>query len=467
MNIAARLQEIAPPAGICISGAMHDQIVGKIDVPVAGLGERELKNIPRPVPVWRIDWAGGPRTVDGPEAPRQFERPAVAVLPFANMSGDPEQEYFADGITEDIITALTLWRSFPVIARNSCFTYKNRAVDIKQAARELNARYLIEGSVRKRGGRVRITAQLIDGASGHHLWAEKYDRELDDIFEVQNEIVQAITATVSPELTWAESARSASKRPEDLDAWDLCHRGMAVLRERTPEAIAEARAYFQRAIEARPDYADGYAALAPSYNNDILIGNADDWSAVADLALEAAQTAVRLDEASHKAHQELGTAYQWLNRTDDALSEAHMAVALNPNDAFTLHGLGNKSDLAGDGQGIAFMERAQKLNPRDAQLHSHLTFLARAYFNAGDFEASAGRARKAVHRSADYANAHFILALALGRLDRAEEARACLDRCDELLPGMVEQRRSWQPYADADSNRRLQGALEALRSPIR
>jgi TolB-like protein len=389
-------------------------------------------------------------------------RPAVAVLPFRNLSGDPEQTYFADGLSEDIITALTRWRSFPVIASNSTFAYKDQPVDIKQAAHALDARYLLEGSTRREGRRVRVTAQLIDGEGGHHIWAESYDRALDDIFEVQDDITYRIVATVAPRLAKAEFKRAAAKRPEDLDAWDCVLRGMALIYRRTTEGNAEARQWFERAIAIEPGYADAHAGLAMSYNYAILFDTPADREALAKKALAAARDAVRCDESSAVAHQELSTAYQWLDRHQDALAEIRIAVDLNPYDAVGLHQLGNKSDLAGDPAGISYMERAQRLNPLDVQLPARLTFLARAYFNIGADDDAVDRARQAIQRRADYPHAHFILALALGRLGRLDEARAALARCDELHPGFVESRRDWHPYVDPESNRRLQEALREV-----
>ena len=465
VNVAARLESLAEPGGICISGAVYDQVRDRIDVSFEDLGDRQVKNIDRPVRVWR--WlpdkgvaAGGGVPHERPLPPP--DKPAIAVLPFANMSVDPEQEYFSDGLTEDIITALTHWHSFPVIARNSCFAYKNKAIDIKRAARELGARYVLEGSVRKSGARVRITAQLIDGASGHHLWAERYDRELDDIFEVQDDIVQRIAALVAPELARAELRRSTNKQAEDLDAWDLCLRGMAPVRERTREGNAKARELFSRAIAVRPDYADAFTGLAMSYNIDVLIGAAEDRTATATQAMEAARKAIECDESSSSAHHELSTAYQLLNRLDDALAEARIAVDLNPNDAYALHALGNKSDLAGDPDGIAFMAKAQKLNPEDAQLYTHLTYLARAYVNIGKYGVAVERARQALRRRPDHAPAYYILALALGHLGELDEARAGLAKCDELSPGFVQSRRNWRPYADSASNERLREGLRRI-----
>ena len=464
VNVASRLESLADPGGVCMSAAVYDQVRDRLALPFVDMGERQVKNIDRPVHVWRL--AGVPT-----EAPQNAaavsdrtapDKPAIAVLPFVNMSADPEQEYFADGLTEDIITALTYWHYLSVIARNSCFAYKNKAVDIKQAGRELGARYLLEGSVRKTGARLRITAQLIDGASGHHLWAEKYDRQIDDLFDVQDEIVQRIAAVVAPRLATAEFKRSTDKQVRDLDAWDLCVRGMAAVRRRTREGNIEGRELLSRAIAIRSDYADAYAGLAMSYNNDILISAVEDRATTAGQAMDAARRAIECDRSSSWAHNELSTAYQLLGRVDDALAEARIAVQLNPNDAYGLHALGNKSDLAGDADGIAYMERAQKLNPEDTQQHVQLTFLARAYVNSGNIGAAVERARQAIRRQPGYAPAHFILAMALSRLGAIDEAKSELAKCDEFSPGFVESRRNWQPYADPASNERLQEAFRRI-----
>jgi adenylate cyclase len=464
VNVAARLEELADPGGINISDEIHRHVEGKLELGFVDIGLNKLKNIAKPVRVYQVqinaDGNGIQMVPHG--APPQTDMPAIAVLPFNNMSADPEQEYFSDGLTEDIITALTHWRSFPVIARNSCFAYKNKPVDIKQVGRELGARYLLEGSVRKGGVRVRITAQLIDGANGHHIWAERYDRELTDIFEVQDDIVQRIAALVAPELARAEIESSTTKQPQDLDAWDLCLRGTASLHERTAIGNANARDLFIRAIAIRPDYADAYSGIAMSFNQDILIEAAEDRTATASQAMEAAQKAIARDEASSWAHHELSTAYQWLNRIDDALAEARIAVELNPNDAYGLHALGNKSDLAGDPDGIALMEKAQKLNPADARLHTHLTFLARAYVNIGTHSTAVERARQAIRRRPDYAPAYYILAIALGYLGELDDARAALVKCDEFSPDFVDSRRSWQPYVDPLSNERLHEGLRRI-----
>lgn len=451
VNVAARLESICAPGAVCISGTAYDQVIGKLATEFESLGEQTLKNIARPVRVYQALGTGGGSPSSSTSAPVR-DQPSIAVLPFANMSGDPEQEYFADGLTEDLITALTRWRSFPVIARNSSFVYKGQDVDIKRVAKDLGARYVLEGSVRKGGNRIRITGQLIDGSNGHHVWAERYDRNLDDIFDVQDEIVQHISAVIAPTLDKVELARSTGKRADDLDAWDLCLRAKALLRQNTAATNEKARALFERAVAARNDYSDAYSGLAQSFNQDILIDVAADRSATAALAMGAARTAIRCDPASSWAHHELSTAYQWLNRLDEALDEARVAVDLNPNDAYALHALGNKSDLAGDPDGISYMERAQKLNPEDSLRHSHLTFLARAYIAAGNFAAAADRARQAIRRAPDYVAAYYAMGLALAHMERLADAREALARCDDLSPGFVASRADWAPYANDAKN---------------
>ncbi len=229
VNVAARLEGIAEPGGICLSNAAYEQARDKLKEAFVDLGERELKNIARPVRVYRIDLA--PATSAATEAPKPTlalpDKPSIAVLPFDNMSGDPEQEYFSDGISEDIIAALSKLRWFFVIARNSSFVYKGKAVDVKQVGRELGVHYLLEGSVRKGGDRVRITAQLNDVATGSHLWAEKYDRRLADVFVVQDEITEAIVAAIEPQLYAAENFRAQRKPPDSMDAWDLVMRALS------------------------------------------------------------------------------------------------------------------------------------------------------------------------------------------------------------------------------------------------
>ncbi|MCH8924610.1 MAG: hypothetical protein IH924_00565 [Proteobacteria bacterium] len=466
VNVAARLEGLAEPGGIYVSGEVYRQVRNKLDLGFEDLGEREVKNIAEPVRVYRLE-VGATQAAEPAEARggAMMARPAVAVLPFTNMSGDPEQEYFSDGLAEDLITALASWRSFPVIARNSTFTYKNRAVDVKQVARDLGARYVVEGSVRKSGNRVRISAQFIDGETGHHVWAEKYDRQLDDIFVLQDEISQRITATIVPALGQAELKRSAAKRPADLTAWDYYLRGMAFIHEFTKAGNAEARRMFERAMEFDPDYSEAYTGLSLSHHRDVLLQCSEDREGSIAKCLHAARRAVALDGASSAAHQVLSTAHMWRNEQELALAEARLAVELNPNDALTLHALGNKSDLAGDPEGIPRMIRAQQLNPQDSERHAHLSFLARAYVNAHQYERALETARLAIQRRPDYPHAHYILAIALGHLGEAQRAQEELEECERLHPGFLASRADWRPYTDEESNRHLREGLRKAGHP--
>lgn len=457
VNIAARLEGLSDPGGICISGKVYDEIRDRIDVPFEDMGEQTIKNIDRPVHAWR--WVADNAAATTTSQSISTARPSIAVLPFDNMSGEPEQEYFSDGITEDIITALSRFHWFFVIARNSSFTYKGRAVDVTQVARELGVRYVLEGSVRKAASRVRVTAQLIDGANGNHIWAERYDRQLEDIFDLQDEISQRIAATLVPELSRAELKRVVAKRPGDLDAWDCCLRGMAELDEYSAEGNIRAREQFERAIALDPGYCDAYVGLAESYVRDVILGVTDNRKATLEKALAAGQRAVALDGASSAAHHSLSTAYLLHDEPDMALAEARLAVEINPNDAAALHALGNKSDLMGDPEGIARMVRAQQLDPQALNRHAHQAFLARAYVNARDYESAVATAQSAIRFRPNYANSYFILAIALAHLGRIDEARSALENCEALNPGFVGKREGWAPYADPESNEHL---LEGL-----
>ncbi len=246
VNVAARLEGLAEPGGICIGRAARDQVRDRLDLDLEDIGEQAVKNIARPVRVFRVKLPAP--EAEAPAALALPDKPSIAVLAFANMSGDPEQEYFADGIAEDIITALSRFRWFFVIARNSSFTYKGQAVDVKQVARELGVQYVLEGSVRKAGNRVRITAQLIDALTGRHVWAERYDRDLTDIFAVQDEITETIAGAVAPSFVSAEARRAERKRPEDLDAWDLALKGNWHLAQSGRENVAAAVSLFEAAI---------------------------------------------------------------------------------------------------------------------------------------------------------------------------------------------------------------------------
>lgn len=461
VNFAARLEALAPPGGICISGPVFDQVEGELNCGFEDLGPQTVKNIVKPVRVYRVRMhdarhPGAPRRPGVTALPN---RPSVAVLPFVNMSGDPAQAYFSDGLTEDIITALAAWRSFPVVARNSSFVYRDRAVDVKQIGHELGARYVVEGSVRKAGNRLRITAELIDAVSGHAIWAERLDREFEDVFAIQDELARRIATTIVPELQRSEQRRTVAKRTEDLDAWDLCLRGVAALNELTADGNARARALFRRATELDPNYGDAFALMAHSHLRDLLIEAVDTRDPTVAEALVAAQRAVALNDASSYAHVVLAQAYLWQDDHPLAIAETRRAAELNPYAGDIMHALGNRLDLAGDPGGISMMEQAQRLNPGDPQRSVSLLLLARAYLNAGAYDKAAAAAQDSIHRRPDYPQAHYVLALALGHRGKYDEARAALDTCERLRPGFVERRADWQPYPDPANNDRLRAGL--------
>jgi len=406
------------------------------------------------------DWTG--TSVDGAGATssaRRADRPAIAVLPFNNMSNDPDQEYFSDGLTEDIISALALWRMFPVIARNSSFVYKDRAADVKTVGRELGARYVLEGSVRKSQKRLRITAQLIDATNGHHVWAEKFDRDLDDVFALQDEISQRIAAIVEPTLGKAEIDRSSAKHSDNLDAWDFYLRGRARLHEFTREGNVAAREMFEKAIELDPKYSRAFADLAWTHSRDLLLEFSEDRKDSLDRLFEAAGRAVKLDDASSRARIFLATAYLWRNEHDMAVAEARRAVALNPSDADAQHQLGNILDLIGDPEGMEMMDRALQLDLQNPQQHMQLTFLARARLNARQYDEAGECARRAVRHRPTYPHAHYILAMALGHLGLHDAARVALEECERLHPGFREKRADWKPYLTLAENEHLRDGL--------
>ena len=322
---------------MCVSADVYRAVKHRVSAEIEDLGHQELKHIAEPVRAYLL-WPGGrpagrPTPAPArpepakpepahpePTRPAPLKRPAVAVLPFINMSGDPDQEYFSDGLTEDLISALSHWRSIPVIARNSTFTYKGQSVRVQRVAEELGVRYVVEGSIRKAGNRLRITTQFIDAESGHHVWAEKFDRQLEDIFDVQDEISARIAATLIPELERFELKRTTVKRTEDLDAWNFYLRGMERFYDQTCEANAVCLELFQSAVDLDPNYGDAWARLAWCYADEILYDCTDDPETCLKRGFEAACRAVALDDASSLAHMALGTVHIFAEETDLGLA---------------------------------------------------------------------------------------------------------------------------------------------------
>ena len=442
VNVAARLESLAEPGGICLSDDAYRQVRGKVEAQFEDLGERELKNVAEPVRVYRVQTAPSGAVAAKPagEPLPLPDKPSIAVLPFANMSGDDEQEYFADGITEDLVTALSKIRWFFVIARNSTFTYKGQAVEVTQVARELGVRYVIEGSVRRAGNRVRITAQLIDATTGRHVWAERYDRLIEDIFELQDEMAQTIVGAVEPELSAAERESALRKPPESLDAWETYQRGLWHLWNFNKDDNAEAQRLLRQAQDLDPGFATAYAFESYSHYLHVMLGFAEDPAESLTVALAAAKKALALDDKDPVAYFAAGRVYMMRGQHDASVAELERAVALNPGFGLAHHGLGCALMLSGRLEEAAEeLDRAIRLSPRDPVLWGTMSFRSLTCTMLHQHEAAAEWGRRAMRepRSADGGYwSCAVLASALGNLGRTAEARELLDEALRRKPDL-------------------------------
>jgi len=443
VNIAARLEALAEPGGICISATVHDYVRGRLDVAFDDLGSQQVKNIADPLRVFaiRVDGiAAGP--VDRTDPARAPQRPAIAVLPFNNLSGDPEQEVFADGLTEDLITALSYWRSFSVIARNSTFAYKGKSPDIREVAAHLGVRYVLEGSVRRAGDRIRITAQLIDGESGNHVWAERYDRNLTDFFDLQDEITQRIAAKVEPAFASAEQRRVRKRPAAGLASWEWYQRGVSAMYELTGDDNSRARECFKQAIEIDPTDSAPYSAMAFCHFRRIVDAYSDEREEELANVMRYARQAVALDDSDAFAHFVLGAGHAYLGQHDRAIAEGHRAVELNPNHAAARMGLGVRLSYNGEPQeGLRHLELAVRLNPDGPHIELRLFNLAEAHLNNRDYEKAVEWAQKSIGRRDDFPLPYLVLASALGHLGRIAEAETALTTALRLRPQVFANRK--------------------------
>ena len=427
VNVAARLEGIAEPGGICISGSVYEQVRDRLDLAFTDMGEQTVKNIDRPVRAWQWQAEGVAAATSG-KALAPSEKPSIAVLPFENMSGDPDQEYFSDGIAEDVITELSRFRSLFVIARNSSFTYKGQAIDFQRIATELGVRYVLEGSVRKAGNRIRVTAQLIDASTRKHIWAERYDRDLDDIFDVQDEITRTIVAAIEPELGGVERDRARRVPPDNLDAWGLYQRGLWHAYRFTPEDNAEALSLFQRSTEADPNFARAHAGLSLAYFSNAFLGYEGDRERYAELALDAAKRSVNLDDRDEAARWSLGRAYMIRAAHDRAIVELKTAIQLNPNYAQAHYSLGWALLLAGRSEeALPHLDAAERLSPHDPLLFAFCAARAQAYAHLGENERALEEARRSNRQPNAHENTQVVLVSILARTGQIEEARSELD----------------------------------------
>lgn len=456
VNIAARLEGIAAVGGLSISRAVHDQVRDRLDIGFEDKGEIALKNIARPVQVFALGGAGKGASAKPADAPALAlpDKPSIAVLPFQNMSADPEQEFFADGIAEDIITALSRYPSLFVIARNSSFTYKGRAIDIKQAGRELGVRYVLEGSLRKSGNRARLTAQLIEADTGTHVWAERYDRDLADIFAVQDEITVATTTAIAPAIAAAEQQRAMRKAPASLDAWGAQQRGIWHLAKANPEDDALAEQFFRRAIELDPMYAGGYTGLSAVLSR--AKGTLDEEEALA-------RRAVALDGNDAEAHARLALALVARGDRPGACAEAERALALCPNLAAAHGALGVALAYAGrPADAVAALAACIRLDPRAPSLVNRLNQLALAHYFCRDYDACVTAAERAIGSFPGFPSPYRWRAAALGQLGRPDAAGA-LTKAITVSPGafdfQVRERPQW--FRPQDHDHMLEGLRKA------
>jgi adenylate cyclase len=439
VNIAARLEDIAEPGGIVVSSAIRDATAGKLPASFVDLGVKALKNIEEPVRVYALSAASKPtmtQTLPVKEALPLPNKPSIAVLPFDNLSGERDQEYFADGTVEEIITALSRFRQLFVIARNSSFAYKGRAVDVKQVGKELGVRYILEGSVRKAGSRVRISAQLIDTATGAHLWADRFDGSLDDIFDLQDQVTARVVGVISPKLEQAEIERSSRKPTEILDAYDYYLRGMAGLHLWTKEGNKDALLHFYRAIELDPSFASAYSMAARCY----VQRKAGRW--MTDRPQEVTET-VRLARKATELGREdavalsgAGIALAYVaGEVDEGAKLIQQALVLNPNLAWAWYFSGWVKIYLGEPEtAIQHATQAMRLSPNDTHLLNMRAVVAYGHLYAGRFNEAVSWAELAVREG--YLTAWHALAASCALSGRHEQAKKAVAHVRGLDPAL-------------------------------
>ena len=465
VNVAARLEGIAEPGGICVSRTVHDQIGSRLDLSFADLGEQTLKNIAQAVRAFRVELAGAPASfplLAQPGALPLPDRPSIAVLAFNNMSGDPEQEYFSDGISEDIITDLSKLPELHVIARNSTFTYKGKAVDVKQVGRELGVRYVLEGSVRKAGNRVRVTGQLIDAASGAHIWADRFDRDLIDIFAVQDELTQEIISALKVKLTPEQKGRLARKSAIDVEAYNLFLRAREQALLLTKSGNVEARSLLGRAIAISPDFAAVHAYVAFTHMNDYINGWVDAPERSLQTGLELAERAVSMDDEDPYCHFIFAEALLWHREHGRALAEVQRCLALASSSAEGHLARANIQYYSGDAAGaIDTLNAYIRLDPFHPEVA--LYFLAQAQEALGQFDAAVATLKRRLERNPNSGTSYALLASCYGHLGKIAESRAAWAEVMKIAPDFsMERRRRVLPFRNPEMfERRLEGMRKA------
>jgi adenylate cyclase len=452
VNVAARLESLAQPGGICVSERVRGDAAGKLDLAFEDMGQQQLKNITRPVHVYQIRTETTTPIAASDVALTLPDKPSVAVLPFTNMSADPEQEFFADGIADDVITELSRYPSLFVIARNSCFTYKGRTVDVKQIGRELGVRYVLEGSLRKSGNRIRVNAQLVEAETGKHVWAERYHRDLADIFAVQDEITEAVTIAIAPAIADAEQQRALHKPPYSLDAWAAYQRGLWHVNRWTADDHALAEKFFQQVVKLDPNFAGGYKGLA------VVLGSAADYqrrslSEAVSSAEALARRAVALDGADAEAHYWLSYAFRRCGDYQGGLAEAERALTISPN--LSAAHAQRAAILIFSGhqkEGVAALKRSFRLDPRWPRSVGPLNHMVLGLYFLREYEAAIEAAEHIIRSFPEFPLPYRWLAAALGQFGRTVEAKEALQRAIAIAPAVFEmyvrQRPPWMRPED-------------------
>ena len=456
VNVASRLEALAEPGGISLSGKFHDEVSRKLDMSFVSTGEQEMKNIQNPIPTFKIEITeiDNSETNSSPEIKDSISKsesdekinseskpPAIAVLPFTNMSGDPEQEFFVDGITEDIITNLSLWRTFPVISRNSSFTYRGQNQNLKHVANELGARYIVEGSVRKGGNRLRITAQLIDASEDHHLWSEKWDRTLEDVFDVQDEVSEAVARRVAPSITGYEQNRLIRKRPENLTAWEEYLQGLRYYHDRhhtdyEDPNLEKARKHFEKAVDLDSTLSDAHAFLAFCGTSELGQRLASDPKKVVDQILASASKSKSLDSENPLAYLSLAAGNFFQGELKASVVPAKRAVQLNPSHAISHFWLGLTQAHTGlYEEAESALLKAIELSPVDPELGTFFTGLFFANFGQNNYEKALEAIDNSLRLNPGRGNFMGFRASVLGELN-SSEAKEALDRYLTLRPNL-------------------------------
>ena len=479
VNIAARLEGVASPGAICLSEDAYRQVKARLDLAVSDLGATALKNIADPIRIYSLQVGLSSETRPASQAERATpvqplaspalpDKPSIAIRAFQNMSGDSEQEFFADGIAEDIITALSKAHWLFVIARNSSFTYKGKSVDMRQVGRELGVRYVLEGSVRKAGNRVRINAQLIDAGGGQHVWAERYDRALEDIFVVQDEITRSIIGAIAPGIVAAEIQRTHGKKAEELGQWERVMRAHWHVQRFTQEDFNEAILLIEEILRRDPENAMALADLAYNWHMGGLFGwTTEPFPVAMERMGAAARRAVAADDRDAAAQTALAVYELFSDLHDDAIRRLNRAIELDPNSSFARGYLGTAYSFGGEPErSLAAMHDAMRLSPRDCLMVIWHTVSAWSHLHTQRFAEAISCAKQAIDFNPSFPDSHGIMAAAAAHLRRMTEAQTGLNGLTRLLPGLtLSDPRLVRPFRRAEDRERFVSGLRKAGLP--